>query len=85
MIQSTVLEQVTAIVRRAGRVAPGVAITAESRLVEDLAIDSLDVVDVVLKIQDQFDIAIDDEDVPNLHSVSDLANYVATHLGNAAA
>ena len=61
------------------------SITADSRLVEDLAIDSLDLVSVLLKIQDHFDIAIDDEDVPNLRLVSDLARYVQEHRGSAVA
>ncbi len=60
-------------------------ITADSRLVEDLAIDSLDLVGVLLEIQDHFDIAIDDDDVPNLRRVSDLASYVLSHRGSAAA
>lgn len=82
---ATLLAEVTKIVRQAGRIQPNVAITAESRLVDDLAIDSLDLVNVVLKIQDEFDVAIDDDDVPNLRSVSDLAAYVAAHRGSAAA
>ena len=48
---------------------------------EDLAIDSLDLVDVVLQIQDEFDIAIEDDDVPNLRRVADLAMYVAARRG----
>jgi acyl carrier protein len=85
MIDSTLLADVVAIVRRSGRVRPEVEIAPDSHLVDDLAIDSLDLVDVILKIQDQFDIAIDDEDVPNLRRVSDLATYVATHRGKAVA
>jgi acyl carrier protein len=85
MKDANLLTEITTIVRQAGRIQPDVAITAESRLVEDLAIDSLDLVSVVLKIQDQFDVAIDDEDVPNLRSVSDLTAYVAAHRGSAAA
>ena len=85
MNDATVLAEITGIVRQAGRIPPQVAINADSRLVDDLAIDSLDLVNVVLKIQDQFDVAIDDEDVPNLRSVSDLAAYVDARRGSAAA
>ncbi|MBX6314996.1 MAG: acyl carrier protein, partial [Isosphaeraceae bacterium] len=61
------------------------AIGAESRLVEDLAIDSLDLVGVFLKIQDHFDVVIDDEDVPQLRRVADLAAYVSRHREGSAA
>jgi acyl carrier protein len=85
MTDPTLMAEISSIVRHAGRIQNQVAITAESRLVEDLAIDSLDLVNVVLKIQDHFDVAIDDEDMPNLRRVTDLAAYVAERRGSAAA
>jgi acyl carrier protein len=85
MTDPTVLAEVIDIVRRSGRVKPGVAVAADSLLVEDLAIDSLDLVDVLLKIQDHFDVDIDDADVPHLRRVSDLAAYIVAHRGSAAA
>lgn len=85
MTDPTLVAEISSIVRQAGRIQNQVIITAESRLVEDLAIDSLDLVNVVLKIQDHFDIAIDDEDMPNLRRVTDLAAYVAERRGSAAA
>ena len=48
-------------------------------------VTTLDLVNVVLKIQDHFDVAIDDEDMPNLRRVSDLVTYVAARHGSAAA
>ena len=60
-------------------------ITAESRLVEDLAIDSLDLVGVLLAVQDHFDIVIDDDVVPSLRRIVDLAETVAKDRGLAAA
>jgi acyl carrier protein len=81
MIATTEREQlvdrVTAIVRKAAKVPPGVAITPESRLVEDLLIDSLDLVSLVLQFQDHFDVVIEDEAVPNLRRVGDIALYLA--------
>ena len=85
MTDPTLMAEIASIVRHAGRIQNQVAITAESRLVEDLAIDSLDLVNVVLKLQDHFDVAIDDEDMPNLRRVTDLAAYVAERRGSAAA
>jgi acyl carrier protein len=85
MTESTLLAEVTEAVRTAAKIPSGVQIAPETRLVEDLAIDSLDLVGVFLNIQDHFDLAIDDEDVPKLRRVSDLASYVAERRGSAAA
>lgn len=85
MNDATLATQIVSIVRKDGRIQNQVVVTAESRLVEDLAIDSLDLVNVVLTIQDRFDVAIDDEDMPNLQRVSDLVAYVAARRGSAAA
>jgi acyl carrier protein len=64
--------EVAALVRRAAKIPARVAIGPESRLIEDLAIDSLDLVSLILEFQDQFDVVIDDDAVPNLCSVGDI-------------
>ena len=68
---------VAEVIRKSAKVTASVAITAESRLVEDLAIDSLDLVGVILDLQDHFDVVIDEDDVPHLCRVADLAAYLA--------
>lgn len=85
MSSPTLLAEVAQAVRTAAKVPPQVVIADSSRLIEDLNIDSLDLVGVLLQIQDHFDIVIEDEDVPNLRRVSDLADYVARLRGMAAA
>jgi acyl carrier protein len=85
MIDSTLVNEVAGIVRQTAKVPPHVAITADSRLVEDLAIDSLDLVGVLLAVQDRFDIVIDDDVVPSLRRIVDLAETVAKDRGLAAA
>ncbi|HEV3167768.1 MAG TPA: phosphopantetheine-binding protein [Isosphaeraceae bacterium] len=85
MTDPNLVAEVADAVRSAAKIAPTVLIAPETRLVEDLAIDSLDLVGVFLKIQDHFDLAIDDEDVPLLRRVIDLASYVADRRGGAAA
>jgi acyl carrier protein len=85
MIDSTLVAEVAGIVRQAAKVPPQIGIEAESRLVEDLAIDSLDLVGVLLAVQDHFDVVIDDEVVPSLRRVVDLAETVARDRGLAAA
>ena len=85
MPEPEVVAEVSEVVRSAAKIASGVPVTAETHLVDDLAIDSLDLVGVFLKLQDHFDLAIEDDDVPTLLRVSDLAHYVATHRASRAA
>ena len=85
MIDSTLLTEITETVRSATKISPQVLITADSLLVEDLAIDSLDLVGVLVAIQDRFDVAIDDDEVPNLRRVVDLAQSVARRRGGSIA
>lgn len=85
MIDAQVTAAIALCVRQAARVKPHVAIEPETRLVEDLAIDSLDLVGVYLQIQDEFGVDIDDQDVPGLRTVADLARYVASRSNSAAA
>ena len=68
--------EVAAIVRKAARIPARVEIGPETRLIEDLAIDSLDLVSLILEFQDQFDVVIDDEAVPNLCRVADIVAYL---------
>jgi acyl carrier protein len=65
------------VIRQAAKVPARVPITPDSRLVEDLAIDSLDLVGLILQLQDHFDVVIEEDDVPNLCRVADLAAYLA--------
>lgn len=43
---------------------------------EELALDSLDVVQMVMAIEEAFDIEIDDDDVENLKTVGELLDYI---------
>jgi acyl carrier protein len=75
--QASLIAEVAAIVRKAAKIPPRVRIEANSRLVEDLAIDSLDLVGVILQFQDHFDVVIEEDAVPSLCRVADLAAYLA--------
>ncbi len=85
MIDTTLVNDVAEAVRHAAKIPAEVAVAPDSRLIEDLSIDSLDLVGVLLDIQDHFEVVIEDEDVPSLRRVSDLAEYVASRRGSAAA
>jgi acyl carrier protein len=79
---ASMIEEVAGLVRKAAKIPARIPVRADSRLVEDLAIDSLDLVGVILQLQDHFDVVIDEDAVPNLCRVADLAAYLAERGGS---
>jgi acyl carrier protein len=75
--EPALVAEVVEVIRQAAKIPARVPITPDSRLVEDLAIDSLDLVGLILQLQDHFDVVIEEEDVPNLCRVADMAAYLA--------
>jgi acyl carrier protein len=56
-------------------------VNTESKFVEDLRADSLDMMEIVMKIEDEFDIEVPDEDIENIKTVGQAIDYVAGRLG----
>ncbi len=54
-------------------------ITSETNIADDLGADSLDVVDLLMSIEDEFEIEIPDEDVEALKTVGELVKYIEDH------
>jgi acyl carrier protein len=54
-------------------------ITADTLLEDDLGADSLDVVDLLMTIEDDFEVEIPDEEVENIKTVGALAEYIESH------
>jgi len=54
-------------------------ITSEARFIEDLGADSLDIVELVMALEEEFDINIPDEDADKLKTVGDAMNYLRSH------
>ena len=54
-------------------------ITAATTLEEDLGADSLDVVDLVMSIEDEFGVEVPDEEVENIKTVGALVEYIEAH------
>jgi len=52
------------------------SIKDESHFVNDLGADSLNIVEVIMGIEQEFDIEIPDEDAETLHTVGDLKQYI---------
>ena len=57
-----------------------VAIAPESRLMQDLKADELDVVELVMRVEEEFKIEISDDDATRLGRVKDLYDYVEKRL-----
>lgn len=51
-------------------------ITMEASITEDLSADSLDVVDLISVIEDEFDLEIPEEAVDSIKTVGDIVNYI---------
>lgn len=51
-------------------------VTSEARFIDDLGADSLDIVELVMTIEEEFDIEIPDEDAERIATVGDAIAYV---------
>ena len=59
---------------------PNSSITDDASLTRDLGIDSLDTVDLILQMEDQFKVSIPDEDYPKLQSVGQINDYLQARM-----
>lgn len=55
-------------------------ITADSLIVEDLGADSLDAIDIVMSVEDEFGIEVPDEIVEKMESVNDIITFVENNI-----
>ena len=54
-------------------------ITPKASILDDLGADSLDVVELVMSLEDAFDIEVPDEEVEGMRTIADIQQYVAQH------
>ncbi len=54
-------------------------VTENARFIEDLGADSLDLVELVMRFEEEFGIEIPDEDAEKIQSVRDAYSYVEQH------
>lgn len=59
-----------------------VDIVPEASFIEDLGADSLDLVELVMRMEEIFDVEIPDEDAENIRLVQDAINYIQQHLSS---
>ncbi|RZB29941.1 MAG: acyl carrier protein [Desulfobacteraceae bacterium Eth-SRB1] len=54
-------------------------VVPEASFVDDLGADSLDLVELIMSMEEEFDIDIDDEDAEKMLSVKDAMDYIKKH------
>jgi NADH dehydrogenase (ubiquinone) 1 alpha/beta subcomplex 1, acyl-carrier protein len=54
-------------------------VTPETKFATDLGLDSLDIVEVVMAIEDEFAIEIPDQEADKISSIADAVAYISTH------
>lgn len=57
-------------------------ITMDSTFIEDLGADSLDVVELVMAMEDEFDMEIDEDEAENISTVGDVVEYIKANCDN---
>ncbi len=55
------------------------AVKLEASFIEDLGADSLDIVDLIMALEEEFGIDIPDEEAQNIKNVGDAVNYIKNH------
>lgn len=52
------------------------SVTPEASFIDDLGADSLDIVELVMTMEEEFDLEIPDEDAEKIKTVTDVVNYI---------
>lgn len=58
---------------------PAEDVKLEASFIEDLGADSLDIVELVMALEEEYDIEISDEDAEKIQTVGDAVKYIADH------
>ncbi len=54
-------------------------VVPDASFVDDLGADSLDLVELIMSMEEEFDVDIPDEDAENITTVKDAINYINNH------
>ena len=56
------------------------AVTMEASFIDDLGADSLDIVELIMALEEAFDIEIPDADAEKVATVGDVVDYIKDHI-----
>jgi acyl carrier protein len=73
-----VFDKVKEIISRELNIDPS-KVTPEAHLEKDLGADSLDAVEVIMALEDEFDMSVDDDALQTIKTVQDLVEYIEAH------
>lgn len=76
-----IFEELTQILAKQLRVDVEI-IQGSSDIMEDLGADSLDVVEILMIVEEQFNLSIPEEEFPNLRTVANLCDYIEANSQN---
>ena len=74
-----ILEKIQHILAQQFEVSAG-SISADTNIVDDLGADSLDVVELIMSVEDEFGLSIPDEDATELVTVGKIVEYIESKL-----
>lgn len=57
-------------------------VVPEAKFIDDLGADSLDIVELIMALEDEYGIEIPDEDAEKIETVGDAIKYIEDHLPN---
>ncbi len=55
-------------------------VTLEASFIDDLGADSLDLVELIMAMEEEFNLEISDEDAEKIQTVQDAVNYITEHM-----
>lgn len=56
------------------------SVTAEASFIDDLGADSLDIVELIMALEEEFDIEIPDGEAEKIATVGDVVEYIKSHV-----
>jgi acyl carrier protein len=78
-MSDAIVSKVTSIVADNLKVKDASSITLETKFIDDLGADSLEVVELVMNLEEEFDIEIPDEDAKSITTVGQAVDYIIKH------
>ena len=78
-MEKTVEQRVMDIIVEQLKVSPE-EVTLEASFIDDLGADSLDLVELIMAMEEEFGLEISDEDAEKIQTVQDAVNYITEHM-----